>query len=227
MDLITIYSSLQTLPKDVLEIVWSKLRPDAQRKLSMTCVRFNDLFHMDKNLKLVKVPDLNSLVAESIGKKLKHTKEHYDEKISRWQIWINESTQINDKLFCWRWQCDHVRLEIIFLKIDHGYLITGIRAQYRTPEDRDYSFSEFDIRPHKKMSRYHSNNNVHGPKFTKLHQDSIVYQQLSRIIKNWISNDRVRYLLNPVCADTVYHRDLKSLKFRVNESLFFGLKCFN
>ena len=84
MDLISIYSSLQTLPKDMIEYIWSFLRPDAQRKLSMTCVRFNDLFHMDKNIKLVKVPDLNTLVAESITKKSpNHAKEHYDRKILR------------------------------------------------------------------------------------------------------------------------------------------------
>lgn len=225
MDLIAIYSSLGSLPKEIMEIIWCYLRPDAQRKLSMTCVKFNDLFHMDKNLK---IPDLNSLVSESISKKSpNHTEAHYTRKLSRWQLWVNESTEISDKVFRWRWERCHVRLEIIFLKIEYGYLITGIRAQYQTPKDRDYSFSEFDIRPKSRMSYcyYKINNNVHGPKFKNLSQESIIYQQLSRVIKNWISNEKVRYLLNPICQDALTARYPITLKFSIKNTLPFGLKC--
>ena len=224
MDLIKIYSSLQSLPKEIMQIIWSYLRPAAQRKLSMTCVKFYDLFHVDKN---VKIPNLNSLPSESISKKSSnHTEAHYTRKLVRWQHWINESTQIGENVFRWRWKRDNVTLQIIFLNIEYyGYLITGIRAQYQTSKDRDYSFTEFDMRPTSRSSYYAFNNNVHGPKFKNLPKESIIYQQLSRIIKNWISNEKVRYLLNPVCQHALTERCISALEFSIKSTLPFGLKC--
>ena len=223
MNLIAIYSSLESLPKEIMQIIWGYLRPDAQRKLSMTCVKFNDLFHMDKNIKLLNIPNLNSLPSESISKKSSnHTEAHYTRKLVRWQHWINESVQISDKVFRWRWERYHVRLEVIFLDIEYyGYLITGIRTQYQTPKDRDYSFSEFDIC---KLSCY-GVNNVHGPKFKNLPEESFIYQQLSRIIKNWIVNGKVRYLLNPVCRHAQTERWTSTLKFSIKNTSPFGLEC--
>jgi hypothetical protein len=233
MNLISIYSSLQSLPKDVMGIVWQILRPDGQRKLGMTCVKFKDMFYNDKN---IQIPDLDSRLAKGITKKSpNHTKEEYDEKISRWKIWVNESIQIDDRIFRWRWIrnsgellniCrNYVSLEILFMKIEQGYLILKIRAQYQTPRYKNYSFSEFDIHSVHKSSRYMSNNNIHGPKFKNLPKDSIIYQQLSLTIKTWISNDKNRYLLNPVCHDTLYERNIRSLTFRIKDNIFFGLKC--
>lgn len=225
MNLVAIYSSLQTLPKEIAEIVFSYLRPDAQRKLAMTCCRFRKMFDESKNLNL---PDLESLLANSAGKNKKscsHSKQEYDKKIKRWQFWIDETKSLENNVFRWRWIRNSVSLEILFLKIEYGYLITNIRAQYRTNKDRDYSFSQFDIRPTRKLSWYIGENKVHGPKYRNLSSHSLPYQKLATIIKTWISNDRARHLLNPVCDHALNKRNNETLSFRISRSQYFYLCC--
>ncbi len=226
MNLVSIYSSLQYLPKDVMEIVWSYLRPDAQRKMSMTCVRFHSMFKSDKNLS---IPDLNSLPAKSMSKKsANHNKWEYDRKIKNWEYWINESKEIENNLLRWRWSRNLTSVEIIFMKIEVGYLISTIRVQYNISKYRDYSFAEFDIKPGNKMSRYYTLNNVHGPKFKNMPPESLIYQQLASTIKLWIRDNRIRHLLNPICEHALRGRNPSPLSFRIQVDVHgFSLKCNN
>ena len=226
MDLISIYSSLQYLPKDVMEIVWSYLRPDAQRKMSMTCVRFQNMFKSDKFLS---VPNLNSLPAKSVSRKsANHNKREYDRKIKFWMQWISESKEIENNLLRWRWIRNLTSVEIIFMKIEVGYLISTIRIQYNIGKYKDYSFAEFDIRPGNKMSRLYTRNNVHGPKFKNMPSYSLIYQKLASLIKLWIPDDKIRHLLNPVCNHALLGRNPSLLSFHTKDDTYgFSLGCNN
>jgi hypothetical protein len=223
MDLNLLYSSLQTLPKDAMEIVFSYLRPDAQRKLGMTCCRFWRMFKESKNGNL---PDLESLLANSFTKKSKNcTKLEFDKKIQRWQMWVDEAKNMGNNVYRWRWIHDSISLEILFLKIEYGYLITNILTKYGTNKDKDYSFAQFDIRPTRRRSWYIGQNNVHGPKYRNLPPHSLPYQKLATIIKSWISNDRARHLLNPVCDHTLNKRNNESLTFHIAKTQYYCLDC--
>ncbi len=225
MDLISIYSSLQYLPKDVMEIVWSYLRPDAQRRMSMTCVRFRSIFKSDKNLS---IPDLNSLPAKTMTKNSSLTKWEYYRKIKNWKQWISEAKEIENNLLRWRWIRNLTSVEIIFMKIEVGYLISTIRIQYNISKYRDYSFAEFDIRPCNKMSRFYTRNNVHGLKFKNMPSESLIYQQLASTVKLWIRDNRIRHLLNPVCDHMLQKRNNESLIFEERDECYgFSLACNN
>ena len=221
MDLISIYSSLQCMPKDVVEIVWSFMRPDTQRKMSMTCRRFREMFSSDKFLS---IPDLNSLLAKGITKKsVQHTKFEYDKKIKSWMKWIEESKEMENHLIRWRWIRKLTSAEIIFMKIEVGYLISRIRVQYKIGKYKDYSFSEFNIHPNDKSSAY-GFNNIHGLKFKSMPKESLIYQQLSNIIKIWIRDERIRHLLNPVCEHMLWGRK-QDLTFTAKEKNGFSIYC--
>jgi hypothetical protein len=158
---------------------------------------------------------------------MNHTKEEYNRKIKRWQLWINETKPSENNTYRWRWIRDSTSLEIIFLKIECGYLITSIRTQYRISKDKDYSFVEFDIRPIRRMSINVNNNNAHGPKFRNLPQfHSTIYQKLATTLKIWMRDERIRHLLNPVCEHVLSKRNNETLSsFHPKRNVYFGLRC--